>query len=187
MRTDVGVKVHRFIFVPLVCILLLLRSTAVGAGAVITCTVSIAEPAPFTIELTSSAIDNTVEEGEEFKIVATIKNFDPTRRIRRATARIDFDASGLELLKPKQVQNRGTLTRKNAGRKSVWWELEGEEEGTYVVQVTISGVNEAGNLVVTQSSINIRVVESSSTTNASFAFLENYFLKSYNKIVEKIQ
>lgn len=162
---------NRFIVVPIICILLLLESTAGAAGAVITCTVTIAEPAPFEVVVTSST--DTVQEGDEFQIVATIENFILTKasgagsrnggptRIKRATARIDFDISGLTLLRPKQVQHLGTITDKNVSNKSVWWELEGVRKGTYVVQVTISGINQAGNPVVTQSSINITVQEPS--------------------------
>lgn len=144
-----------------------------AAGAVITCTVTIAEPAPFTVEVTSSAPNNTVEQGQEFQIVAALQNISSTgildigvksgraARVKRITARIDFDISGLTLLWPKQVQNLGTITEKNLGKKSIWWELEGVKKGTYVVQVTISGINQAGNPVVTQSSINITVQEPS--------------------------
>lgn len=168
----------RLIVVSIILMMLLLWSPAAGgAGALITCTVTIAEPAPFTVEVTSSASNNTVEEGQDFEVLAEIQKFGlistegvgirsgGTVRIKQATARIDFDTSGLTLLKPKQVRNLGTISEKNAKNKSIWWILQGVKAGTYVVQVRISGVNEAGNPVAQQGSVNITVEEPASVTN----------------------
>ena len=117
------------------------------ADGVITATVR-----PNPLSVTVSSAPSTVFVGHRFQIKARIENLG-AEQISEAVATIHLPDSGVTLLSSTAEQSLGTIRKQRIAH----WRLQADAVGSYIVQVSVTGQDEAGYLIAKEGSTLVEV------------------------------